>query len=91
MAVAVGTGGRICGVDVSENMLALARARRPPAGSGPIEYQEAGAHALPYADASFDVAVCTQVYEYVIGSAGGVRGTRSGLPRHARTLHPGSR
>lgn len=63
MAVAVGTGGRICGVDVSENMLALARARRPSAGSGPIEYQEAGAHALPYADASFDVAVCTQVYE----------------------------
>jgi SAM-dependent methyltransferase len=61
MAVAVGTGGRICGVDVSENMLALARARRPPAGSSPIEYQEAGAHTLPYADVSFDVAVCKQV------------------------------
>lgn len=65
MAAAVGTGGRICGVDVSENMLALARARRPPAGSGTVEYQEAGAPTLPYADASFDVAVCTQVYEYV--------------------------
>ncbi len=33
MAVAVGTSGRICGVDVSESMLALARARRPPACS----------------------------------------------------------
>ena len=65
MAVAVGASGRICGVDVSENMLALARARRAPAGSGPIEYQEAGAHTLPYAEESFDVAVCTQVYEYV--------------------------
>jgi arsenite methyltransferase len=29
MAVAVGGSGRICGVDVSESMLALARARAP--------------------------------------------------------------
>ncbi len=84
MAVAVGTGGRICGVDVSENMLALARARRPPAGSGPIEYQEAGAHMLPYADASFDVAVCTQVYEYVDD-------VPAALLELGRVLRPGGR
>jgi arsenite methyltransferase len=65
MAGAVGTGGLVCGVDISESMLALAQARRPPAGSAPVEYQTAGALALPHADASFDVAVCTQVYEYV--------------------------
>lgn len=84
MAVAVGTGGRICGVDVSENMLALARARRPPAASGPIEYQEADAHTLPYADASFDVAVCTQVYEYVDD-------VPAALLELGRVLRPGGR
>jgi arsenite methyltransferase len=84
MAVAVGTNGRICGVDVSENMLALARARRPPAGSGPIEYQEAGARTLPYADASFDVAVCTQVYEYVDD-------VPAALLELGRVLRPGGR
>ena len=84
MAVAVGAGGRICGVDVSESMLALARARRPPAGSGPIEYQEAGAHTLPYADASFDVAVCTQVYEYVDD-------VPAALLELGRVLRPGGR
>ncbi len=84
MAVAVGRGGRICGVDVSENMLALARARRPPAGSGPIEYQEAGAHTLPYAEESFDVAVCTQVYEYVDD-------VPAALLELGRVLRPGGR
>jgi arsenite methyltransferase len=84
MAIAVGTGGRVCGVDVSENMLALARARTPPAGSGPIEYQEAGALTLPYEDASFDVAVCTQVYEYV-------EDVPAALLELRRVLRPGGR
>jgi ubiquinone/menaquinone biosynthesis C-methylase UbiE len=84
MAVAVGADGLVCGVDVSENMLALARARRPPAGSGPIEYQAAGAHTLPYKDASFDVAVCTQVYEYVDD-------VPAALQELQRVLRPGGR
>ncbi len=84
MAVAVGRSGRICGVDVSENMLALARARRAPAGSGEIEYQEAGAHTLPYAEESFDVAVCTQVYEYVDD-------VPAALLELGRVLRPGGR
>ena len=84
MAVAVGRSGRICGVDVSENMLALARARRSPAGSGEIEYQEAGAHTLPYAEESFDVAVCTQVYEYVDD-------VPAALLELGRVLRPGGR
>ncbi len=84
MAVAVGTDGRICGVDVSESMLALARARTPPAGGGPIEYHEAGAHTLPYAEQSFDVAVCTQVYEYVDD-------VPAALLELGRVLRPGGR
>ena len=53
-------------------------------GSGPIEYQEAGAHTLPYADASFDVAVCTQVYEYVDD-------VPAALLELGRVLRPGGR
>lgn len=63
MATAVGREGRVCGVDVSEAMVAMAGKRcaaRPWA-----EFRTAGATHLPYADDSFDAAVSTQVYEYV--------------------------
>ena len=50
----------------------------------PIEYHEAGAHTLPYADASFDVAVCTQVYEYVDD-------VPAALLELVRVLRPGGR
>jgi arsenite methyltransferase len=84
MAVAVGPSGLVCGVDVSENMLALAKARTPPPGSAPIEYHPASAHALPWGGASFDVAVCTQVYEYVDD-------VPAALLELARVLRPGGR
>ncbi|MGH2880120.1 MAG: methyltransferase domain-containing protein [Solirubrobacteraceae bacterium] len=84
MAATVGTGGLVFGVDLSENMLALARARTPPPASAPIEYLQAGAHTLPCEDASFDVAVCTQVYEYVDD-------VPAALQELGRVLRPGGR
>lgn len=63
MATAVGCGGRVCGIDVSDDMLAIARRRcadRPWA-----EFRKADATRLPFPDAGFDAAVSTQVYEYV--------------------------
>jgi SAM-dependent methyltransferase len=84
MAAAVGADGLVCGVDVSESMLALARARTPSAGSAPLDYQAAGAHTLPYEDAGFDVAVCTQVYEYVDD-------VPAALLELGRVLRPGGR
>jgi len=63
MAASVGGGGRICGIDTSEDMLAMSRKRcadRPW-----IEFKKADAAELPYPDDSFDAAVSTQVYEYV--------------------------
>jgi SAM-dependent methyltransferase len=65
MAAVVGPAGAVVGVDASDSMLALAKARRPPAGSAAVEFKHAMADALPFPDASFDVAVSTQVYEYV--------------------------
>jgi arsenite methyltransferase len=65
IAAAVGPDGLVCGIDVSDSMLALARARTTRPNSAPIEFRQAGADRLPYAEASFDVAVATQVLEYV--------------------------
>jgi arsenite methyltransferase len=60
MAEEVGPEGRVVGVDPSESMLAMG-ARR----GARVEYVEGDAVKLPFADATFDAAVATQVYEYV--------------------------
>ena len=63
MAASVGRDGQVCGIDVSEDMLAMAR-RRCADQPWP-EYRRADATELPYPDHNFDAAVSTQVYEYV--------------------------
>jgi arsenite methyltransferase len=63
MAVSVGRGGRVCGIDTSEDMLTMSRTRC--ADKPWTEFQKADATQLPYPDDSFDAAVSTQVYEYV--------------------------
>jgi arsenite methyltransferase len=60
MAEEVGPEGKVCGVDPSDSMLAMARRR-----GATVEYASGDALALPYPDESFDAAVSTQVYEYV--------------------------
>jgi arsenite methyltransferase len=79
MAEEVGADGRVVGVDPSESMLAMARRRGPAA-----EFQAADALSLPFPDASFDVAVSTQVYEYIADIAGALAEAR-------RVLEPGGR
>ncbi len=63
MAATVGPEGRVSGIDISDDMLALARRRC--ADQPWTEFRNADATALPYEDESFDAAVSTQVYEYV--------------------------
>jgi len=63
MASRVGSSGSVCGVDISEPMVAIAKAR---CASQPwVSFEAADATRLPVPDAAFDVAVSTQVYEYV--------------------------
>jgi arsenite methyltransferase len=84
MAAEVGVGGRVCGIDSSDSMLAIARTRAGQAGSAPIELKPGDANNLPYPDASFDVATATQVLEYVEDLPGALAEIR-------RVLRPGGR
>jgi len=63
IARAVGVNGKVVGVDLSESMLQVARATC--AAFAWTEFQEADAGQLPGVAGAFDVAVSTQVYEYV--------------------------
>jgi ubiquinone/menaquinone biosynthesis C-methylase UbiE len=67
LEVAVGTGlnldaypkdVRLTGIDLSEQMLAIATTRAAELGRN-IELRQGDAHALPFADATFDTVVCT--------------------------------
>ena len=80
----VGLDGLVCGIDSSDSMLALARIRTTRPNSASIELRQAGADQLPYTQASFDVAVATQVLEYVQDVPGA-------LAEVTRVLRPGGR
>lgn len=63
IAEAVGSTGAVCGVDISEAMLAAARSHC--ARQLWVEFRHADATQLPFADDSFDAVISTQVLEYV--------------------------
>jgi arsenite methyltransferase len=63
MAALVGRNGRVCGIDISEDMLRMSRKRCTDQPW--TEFKKADATNLPFPDHSFDAAVSTQVYEYV--------------------------
>jgi arsenite methyltransferase len=82
MADEVGSAGRVDGIDASPSMLVLAERR---CASRPWVHLHAGqVTALPFEDAWFDVAVCTQVYEFVADIPLALRELR-------RVLRPGGR
>ena len=78
----VGQSGEVLGVDMSEPMLQLARERC--ADLAEARFESADAIRLPAADASFDVAVSVQVFEYVLD-------VEAALVEMHRILRPGGR
>src|SRR5215218_924981 len=62
MAVAVAETGTVVGVDISEDLIAFARARNACSW---LTYQHGDARALKVPDASFEVAASAQVLEYL--------------------------
>jgi arsenite methyltransferase len=82
MAKAVGPLGRIHGMDTSDSMLTLARARC--ASHPQVDFETGDATRLPVGDASFDAAISVQVYEYVLD-------VMATLAELHRILRPGGR
>jgi len=70
---------RVVGTDLSERILATARAAAAPLEP---ELVQANLEALPLEDDTFDLALCTQVIEHLLDPA-------AGLDELARVLRPG--
>ena len=60
---AVGKSGSVCGVDISEPLLEVARSQSKDQHG--IEFRHGDATQLPYPEEAFDAVVSTQVLEYV--------------------------
>ena len=82
IAERVGPSGRAVGVDISEDLLAAARARAP-AGAA-TEFVAADAHALPFAAGEFAAARVERALQHVADPAGVVA-------EMARVVRPGGR
>src|SRR5207253_11046833 len=61
----VGPDGRVTGIDMTPEMLAKARAAAAEMGATNVEFVEAEAEQLPFADASFDVVISNGVIDLV--------------------------
>jgi ubiquinone/menaquinone biosynthesis C-methylase UbiE len=65
-ARAVGPNGRLCGVDVSTGMLAVARAAKVSPGVAAVEWEQGDATQLSgHAPAEFDVVLCAAALLYM--------------------------
>jgi ubiquinone/menaquinone biosynthesis C-methylase UbiE len=67
----VGPAGTVCGLDVNPAMLAVARVETPPDMS--IDWHEASADSLPFADGSFDVVLCQMGLQFFPGQLAALR------------------
>jgi SAM-dependent methyltransferase len=61
----VGEQGHVTGIDMTEAMLAKARAAAAEMGATNIEFVEAEAERLPFPDASFDVVISNGVIDLI--------------------------
>jgi len=61
----VGEQGRVTGIDMTQEMLAKARAAAAEMGATNVEFVEGEAERLPFPDASFDVVISNGVIDLV--------------------------
>jgi len=80
----VGPAGRVVGIDLSPEMLAIAEAELREAKSPQIEFQVAQVEVLPFPDTSFDVALSNGVLNLIPDKAAALR-------EIFRVLRPGGR
>jgi ubiquinone/menaquinone biosynthesis C-methylase UbiE len=79
----VGPSGRVLGIDVSPDLVELARRRNRRDW---LQYAQGDATALPTPDRCFDVAICAQVLEYVPDADRGLREMHRVLKPDGRAL-----
>jgi len=82
-AQGVGPKGTVVGLDLNPGMLAVARAAPPPVGAQ-IEWREGNVGAMPFPDATFDLALCQQGLQFFPDRPAALREIR-------RTLVPSGR
>lgn len=80
----VGAAGRVVGIDLSPEMLAVAKAGQAEAGFPQVEFREAAVEVLPFADRSFDIALSNGVLNLVPDKPAALR-------EIFRVLRPGGR
>ena len=61
----VGPAGSVTGIDMTPEMLAMARAAADEAGLRNVTFVEGDAESLPFADASFDVVLSNGVIDLI--------------------------
>lgn len=83
-ARAVGSGGRVIGIDMTPEMLARARANAATSGLGQVEFREGRLEALPVADGTVD-AITSNCVINLVPDKGAV------FAEIARVLRPGGR
>jgi SAM-dependent methyltransferase len=83
-AAIVGPGGNVVGMDISPQMLAMARARMAASGCANVTLQEGRAEAIAADEGSFDVVLASLSLMYVIDREAAAR-------EIARVLRPGGR
>jgi ubiquinone/menaquinone biosynthesis C-methylase UbiE len=84
LAGMVGSQGHITALDLSSELLEIASDRARKRGLNNITFQEADAHALPFADKAFDLATCRFGVMFF-------KDVTHALRELARVLRPGAR
>ena len=83
-ALAVGPAGSVAGLDLSPEMLAVARQVNSPGAAAVIEWREGAAEALPFATCSFDVVICQLGLMFFPERVAGLREMRRVLAPNGR-------
>jgi len=86
VAPAVGPGGRVVGVDLNPDMLAVARRLPVPEGGPTIEWREGNAVALDLPDGAFDLVLCQQGLQFFPDRPAAIREVRRVLADGGRAV-----
>lgn len=86
VASRLGAGGTITGLDLSPNMLAIARTAAAREGVAIIEWREGSAEQLPFPESSFDLVLCQFALMFFADKAAALTEMRRVATENGRVL-----